>query len=141
MAAATPFAPVETPSRRRRPLLIAGIATAAVVVVAAGLAVALYPREDSGVVACRRLDEFTRTFNAGEQPRVAEEEARNLADMLAGSGHESLSRLGEALQYGFEKDAAEGTEFNEFRGALTMTGISTACDRAGVPMTRMIPQR
>ncbi|GAB7039556.1 MULTISPECIES: hypothetical protein [Catenuloplanes] len=110
------------------------------VLAAAGTAGYVATREDPGVLACHRIDEFITEFVAGGRPEVSEAEARELADQLAASGHESLARIGEVFQLGYRKEDP-ARPIDGMRGAVLLTGAENACRAAGVPMTRMRPPR
>ncbi|GAB7046082.1 hypothetical protein [Catenuloplanes indicus] len=105
---------------------------------AAVAAVHVATHEDPGVLACRRIDEFTREFVAGGRPEVSSTEARRLADQLAASGHDDLTRIGEVFQLGQQEDDPE-RPIDGMRGAVLLMGAEHSCRKAGVPMTRVQP--
>ncbi|MDP9793601.1 hypothetical protein J2S43_002113 [Catenuloplanes nepalensis] len=126
------------PRSRRTGVIVAAAAVAVAVLAASGAAVYFATREDSGVLACQRIDGFTREFVVGGRPEVSEAEARRLADQLAASGHESLARIGEVFQLGYQKNDPE-RPIDGMRGAVLLMGAEHACRSAGVPMTRLQP--
>lgn len=127
------------PARRRRVIVVAALVAVGVLSIA-GTAVALTPREDSGIVACRRIDEFSKTFAAGGRPTITEDEGRELTDLLSGSDHEVLAQLGEVFQYGYESGEDEQPE-GVMGAVMFATAVYSPCMKLGLPMTRPIPQR
>ncbi|MDP9793694.1 hypothetical protein J2S43_002206 [Catenuloplanes nepalensis] len=130
-------APSQSPepasARRRLPLLI-GAGIVVVLAVAAAVAYAVYPREDSGVVACRRLAAVSAS---GDRPALTLDETREIVDLLAGSGNADLARTGGTYQDMFELlDSGERDTtdvLSGFPASLTLiTQTFRACGDAGV---------
>ncbi|GAB7046083.1 hypothetical protein [Catenuloplanes indicus] len=123
------------PSVRRHRSIIIIAAIAAVAVLAAGVALAVYlstPR-DSGIAACHRIDQLGMDLAEGARPVLTPDELDEIADDLAGSENDVLSHFG--LEYLRWALAGEPERFRGAQGTLHLhTQALPACVVAGVDM-------
>ncbi|GAB7046572.1 hypothetical protein [Catenuloplanes indicus] len=119
---------------RHRSALLIGAAVIGVLAAATAVAFAFYPREDSGVIACRRIATVAAT---GDRPTISLDEMREVTDLLADSGNPDLARTGGTYQDVFEvHDSGERDATDVLSGFPTSLTLITqtfqACGRVGV---------
>ncbi|MDR7325401.1 MULTISPECIES: hypothetical protein [Catenuloplanes] len=133
-----------SPFLRHRSALLIGATVIGVLTVTTAVAYAVYPREDSGVIACRRIATVAAT---GDPPTISLAEMREVTDLLANSGNPDLARTGSTYRDVFEvHDSGERDATDVLSGFPTSLTLITqtfqACGRVGVevPTPHLTPR-